>query len=99
MVNEKIDNDAEAIAYVWKRLLVDRCLDLSYNHTVRLAKEIQSDSLFMRNGERQRIYQTCSQLGSLHSFSSARQPFGHMCTDQFYHQYCTDVFGDRYEHK
>lgn len=96
MTNEKIVSDAEAVAHVWNQILIDQCHDINYNMTVKLARDIQLNSLFMKNGERQRLYQTCSQLGNFHSFSSEQQPFGHRCTDEFYHQYCSDVFGDRY---
>lgn len=49
----------------------------------------------MKNGERQRLYQQCSQLGNFHSFASELQPFGHRCSDEFYYRYCSDVFGNR----
>lgn len=95
ITNKDIESAAEAVAKVWRTLLIDDCMHLTYNRVVQKASEIRLNSDFILFGERQRLYQSCAQLGLFHTTSSINQPFGRKVSIEFFAQFCKDIFGNQ----
>lgn len=85
---------AEAIGRFIVSIFVDECLPVNYAQYVQIASDADINGTGVMTGERQRLYQECSQLGWAHSSSSEFQPFGKSFPIDLTYSFCRDVYGN-----
>lgn len=92
--NDPTKTAAEAIGRFIVSIFVDECLPVNYAQYVEVASNANISAPGVMTGERQRLYQECSQLGWAHSSSSEFQPFGKGFPIDLTYSFCREVYGN-----
>uniref|UniRef100_A0A240PPB5 Prolylcarboxypeptidase n=1 Tax=Anopheles christyi TaxID=43041 RepID=A0A240PPB5_9DIPT len=72
----------------------DGCIIISFDQFVESLRESSTSAETSRAGERQFLYQQCTEYGWFITTDSDRQPFGQRVMMELYYEMCRRVFGD-----
>lgn len=92
--NETIQTALEGLVAYVTEYSYDGCfMTYQYADYVKNMRLTSLNSTYTRYGDRQALYEQCTQVGWFPTTDSDRQPFGRMIPLAFYTQLCSDVFG------
>ncbi|XP_074032602.1 putative serine protease K12H4.7 [Leptinotarsa decemlineata] len=89
MKDEKIGSEMARLAAVNKQISGQSCFDFRYNTLIEMIQGYGTS-----NGEKQWIYQTCTEFGYYQT--SSNKTFGDGFHLDFFIQQCIDIFGPQY---
>uniref|UniRef100_A0A240PKZ5 Prolylcarboxypeptidase n=1 Tax=Anopheles epiroticus TaxID=199890 RepID=A0A240PKZ5_9DIPT len=72
----------------------DGCVIINFDQFVETLKQTSATTEFGQTGERQVLYQQCTEYGWFITTDSDLQPFGERVQMELYHEMCRRVFGD-----
>lgn len=79
--------------WVTSNYATEKCLDYDYDKRVSRLRNVSWTTNESKNGEKQRLYVKCTELGTLPTSVNGDTLFGRAIAQDYYYNLCNDVFG------
>ncbi|EFN78125.1 Putative serine protease K12H4.7 [Harpegnathos saltator] len=97
LTNDELGRPVDRLAYMNSMILnatKEKCLDYKYDNMIHSLRSINWNEQV--EGERQWMYQTCSEVGFFQTSTARPKLFSETFPVDFYVQQCVDIFGPSY---